>query len=189
MKKTNIPKIRIPVVPIIIFIVSLAIIAGLVNLVKGMQLASQNHDEFRGNIENLYYYLKKEPDNFEMYAVLNKGDSVALSVWNNYLSTSDDTVKKYEKQLRDMTAGTLTREVKGIKTTVTFSASKYKEYALLQPLTKALELFKTIRLSNKDRIEKAKGFDEKKYQSSKKELIEMLKNFTEEAKKVNLDLR
>jgi hypothetical protein len=189
VKKTNIPKIRIPVVPIIIFIVSLAIIAGLVNLVKGMQLASQNHDEFRGNIENLYYYLKKEPDNFEMYAVLNKGDSVALSVWNNYLSTSDDTVKKYEKQLRDMTAGTLTREVKGIKTTVTFSASKYKEYALLQPLTKALELFKTIRLSNKDRIEKAKGFDEKKYQSSKKELIEMLKNFTEEAKKVNLDLR
>lgn len=189
MKNKKFPKIRIPVLPVIIFILCIAIVFGLITMVKNMQIAKINHDEFRGNIENLYYYLKKEPSNFEMYAVLNAGDSVAMSVWNNYVSTSEDTVVNYEKQLKNMASGILIRDVNGVKTQFLCPSKKYAEYSLLTPLAKALELFKTIRLSNKDRIEKVKGFDEKKYQTNKQELVDMLKNFTEEAKKVNLDLR
>jgi hypothetical protein len=189
MKNKKFPKIRIPVLPVIIFILCIATVFGIVTLVKNMQLAQINHDEFRGNIENLYYYLKKEPVNFEMYAVLNTGDSVALSVWNNYISTSEDAVINYEKQLKNMASGILIRDVKGVKTQFLCPSKKYAEYPLLQPLAKALELFKTIRLSNKDRIEKVKGFDEKLYQANKQELVDMLKNLTEEAKKVKLDLR
>ena len=191
MKKAKFPKVRIPILPIVIFLVSLVFIYGLIVFVKTTQENQKNHQEFRGNIENLYYYLKKEPSNFEMYAVLNKGDSVALSVWYNYLSTSDDTIKKYEKQLINMKDGILpiTRIVKGKVVQVTYSTKKYPEFFLVEKMQQALVLFQEIRNSNKNRIEVKKEFDEKKYKEKKTELVEMLKKITEEAKKVNLDLR
>jgi hypothetical protein len=191
MKKIKFPKVRIPILPIIIFLGSLVLVYGLIVFVKTTQENQKNHQEFRGNIENLYYYLKKEPSNFEMYAVLNKGDSVALSVWYNYLSTSDDTIKKYEKQLINMKDGILpkTRIVKGKVVQLTYSTKKYPEFFLVERMQQALVLFQEIRNSNKNRIEIKKDFDEKKYKEKKTELVEMLKKITEEAKKVNLDLR
>jgi len=189
MKKLRFTKIRIPVLPVILFLVLITATYGMGIWIKNMQTAKQNHQVFRGNIENLYYYLKKEPKNFEMYAVLNQGDSVALSVWHNYLSTSDDIVKKYEKQLTDMAKGILIEEKDGAKKETVYPSSHYKEYVLLDPMKKALDLFKEIRFLNEARIEMKKDFSEKTYQDKKKELVEMLAKMVEEAKKVNLDLR
>lgn len=182
-------KIRIPVLPIIIILLVVAAAYGSVELVKNIQTAKNNHKDFRGNIENLYYYLKKEPKNFEMFSVLNQGDSVALSVWHNYLSTSEDIVRKYENQLIRMAKGELEVEKEGIKAIINYKSSQYKEYILLVPMKEALDLFKEIRTSNEARIEMKKGFNEKEYQEKKKELETLLVKLSEEAKKVKLDLR
>ena len=191
MKKIRIPRIHIPVVPVIIFFLCLAFVYGMVSWVKTLQLQQKYHKDFRGNIENLYYYLKKEPANFEMYAVLNKGDSVAISVWANYISTSDETIKKYEKQLKNMKEGILPDKklVKGEMVEKKYATQKYPEYFLVAEMQKAMDMFKKIRLSNQDRIEMVKGFNEPEYQKSKKELNEFLKKIVEDAKKVKLDLR
>jgi len=176
---------------VIIFILCLAFVYGMVSWVKTLQLQQKYHKDFRGNIENLYYYLKKEPANFEMYAVLNKGDSVAISVWANYISTSDETIKKYEKQLKNMKEGILPDKklVKGEMVEKKYATQKYPEYFLVAEMQKAMDMFKKIRLSNQDRIEMVKGFNEPEYQKSKKELNEFLKKIVEDAKKVKLDLR
>jgi|GEM_PF-1530473 len=134
-----------------------------------------HRQELRSEIENLYYYLKKEPVNLEMFTVLREGDSVSLSVWNNHLSTTESTIKEYEKNL-----------------TTYETSNDYKsfpEVKLIPSLRKILETFKNFRIENQERVEVAKAFSKKDLEQLKQIISEQLKQFITEAKAYQFDLR
>lgn len=176
-KKLRFPRVKINYGLLIkygvILLLLLSIVFGIKFLIQKKIDNDNKHDSFRGNIENLYYYIKKEPKNMELFAILKKGDGVTVSVWENYVSTSEDAIKNYEKQIKsDLATG-----------------KNFPERVLYAPLQKALDLFKILRIQNRERIESRKTFNKEKYALNRSALDEMLKQIAADAKKVGLDLR
>lgn len=138
-------------------------------------IKKNNHEEIRSEIENLYYFLKKEPTNLELFTVLRDGDSVALSVWSNTLSTFDDKLKKYDANLKKFETD------KGYNT--------FPEAKLIPTLKKILTAFLNFSAVNQERVESAKAFDQAEFDQLKKNISEQLKQFIIEAKAYQFDLR
>ena len=158
------------------FIVSLCIIlvSGLAWYgIKSLQQRRAEHDAFIGDIENLYYFLKKEPFNMETYAVLQEGDSVAISVWQNVLSTSEMNVKKYSLMVNEHV----------------HDYAHYKEIELLKKLSEGLELFKELRTENRERVEGRPEYDMSDFQGLKEKLNGILSEVAQKARDFNIDLR
>jgi hypothetical protein len=153
---------------------SVLIVAGLAWYgIATVQKNRAEHDAFIGDIENLYYYLKKEPFNMEKYSVLLEGDSVSISVWQNYISTSDSTVRNYERMLIEHAA----------------DYSHYDEIAVLKRLGEALQIFKQIRAENRERVENRPEYKIEELNELKNNLNLILEDVVEMGKKHNLDLR
>jgi len=177
MSKLQFPKIKINYgllikYGLLLFLI-IAIVFGIKFLIQKKTENTNRHDTVRGNIENLYYYLKKEPENIELFAVLRAGDGVSVSVWENYVSTSEDKIKKFEKQIKsDLVIG-----------------KNYSEIVLYGPLGNALNQFRVIRDQNQERIEARKSFSKEKLIQNKKVLADMLAQISADSKKVGLDLR
>jgi len=138
-------------------------------------IRKNHHEEIRSEIENLYYFLKKEPTNLELFTVLRDGDSVALSVWSNTLSTFDDKLKKYDTNLKKFEID------KGYNT--------FPEAKLIPSLKKILTTFLNFSTENQERVESAKAFDQAEFDQLKKNISEQLKQFIIEAKAYLFDLR
>lgn len=141
--------------------------------IKTLQTRRAEHDAFIGDIENLYYFLKKEPFNMETYAVLKEGDSVAISVWQNVISTSEMNVKKYDLMINEHL----------------HDYAHYKEIAVLKKLSEALEVFKEIRTENRERVEGRPEYDISDFQEQKDKLNSILGEVVNIAKEHNIDLR
>jgi hypothetical protein len=141
--------------------------------IKTMQERRAEHDAFIGDIENLYYFLKKEPFNMETYAVLQEGDSVAISVWQNVISTSEMNVKRYSLMINEHV----------------HDYAHYKEIELLKKLSEGLELFKELRTENRERVEGSPEYDISDFQGLKEKLNEILNEVAQKAKDYNIDLR
>lgn len=163
------------------WLVMLLTLVVLGSVLYGIRLTQQfisrktHHEEIRSEIENLYYYLKKEPTNLEMFTVLRDGDSVSLSVWNNYLGTTESSIKGYEKNLNTY------------ETDVEYS--QFKEIKLIPSLRKILETFKNFRTENQERVEVAKSFSKEDFEKLKQTITEQLQQFSVEAKTYQFDLR
>lgn len=163
------------------WLVMLLTLAVLASILFGIRFVQQyidktaRHAEVRSEIENIYYYLKKEPTNLEMFTVLRDGDSVSLSVWNNYLGTTEDTIKKYEKNLTTYETNQ--------------DYSSFQEVKLIPSLRKILETFKSFRMENQERVEITKAFSKEDFEKLKQTITEQLKQFIIEAKVYQFDLR
>ena len=163
------------------WLVMLLTLAVLASVLFGIRFVQQyidkttRHAEVRSEIENMYYYLKKEPTNLEMFTVLRDGDSVSLSVWNNYLGTTEDTIKKYEKNLTTYETNQ--------------DYSSFQEVKLIPSLRKILETFRNFRIENQERVEIAKAFSKEDFEKLKQTITEQLKQFIIEAKEYKFDLR
>ncbi len=142
----------------------------------GIRILQQNrdhHDRFIGDIEELYYFLKKEPVNMETYGILREGDSVALSAWQNILSTQDTRVKQYERMIVEHAADN----------------SHYKEIEMLEKLGEGLKIFNEIRMESRERVESQPGYHLEEYEEIKSKLQALLQEVQEMGKKHRLDLR
>lgn len=141
--------------------------------IKTLQERRAEHDAFIGDIENLYYFLKKEPFSLETYSVLQQGDSVAISVWQNVISTSELNVKKYDLMINEHL----------------HDYTHYKEIEVLKKLSEALEVFKEIRSENRERVEGRPEYDVSDFQQQKDKLNEILSEVLSKAKEYKIDLR
>jgi len=133
------------------------------------------HAEVRSEIENMYYYLKKEPTNLELFTVLRDGDSVSLSVWHNYLGTAEDIIKKYAKNLQTYETDQ--------------NYNLFQEVKLIPSLRKILVTFMAFQTENQERVEIAKSFSKEDFEKLKQTITEQLKQFIIEAKDYKFDLR
>jgi hypothetical protein len=141
--------------------------------IKTLQERRAEHDAFIGDIENLYYFLKKEPFNMETYSVLQQGDSVAISVWQNVISTSEMNVKKYDLMINEHL----------------HDYAHFNEIEVLKKLSEALEVFKEIRSENRERVEGRPEFDMSDFQEQKEKLNAILGEVLKLAKEHKIDLR
>ncbi len=131
------------------------------------------HDAFIGDIENLYYYLKREPRNLETFSILREGDNVAISAWQNYLSTHNTKIRNYERMLVENKA----------------DFGHFKESVLLEKLSEALEIFKDIRTENLERVEGRPEYSLDEFEELKNQLIAILEDIAEKGRALGIDLR
>lgn len=128
---------------------------------------------FIADVENLYYFLKKEPFNLETYSVLQQGDSVAISIWQNVISTSEMNVKKYDlminKHMNDY--------------------AHFEEIELLQKLSEGLELLKELQTENSKRFEGRPEYDFSVYRDLQEKLNKLLNEVSKKAKDFDIELR
>ncbi len=142
----------------------------------GIATIQQNraeHDAFIGDIENLYYYLKREPRNLETFAILREGDSVAISAWQNYLSTSNTIVRNHERMIVEHMA----------------DYTHYKEIVLVEKLKEALEVFKDIRTENLERVEGRPEYSMQEFEEKKNKLVTKLADIAKLGRELGVDLR
>lgn len=137
---------------------------------------SKEKKQILSDIEYIYYYLKTEPANLKLIGILQKGDGVSLSAWENYLSTFDNKIKNINKMIEDNK-----NKIKKF--------SEFKETNCFDDLKLAVDKLSLFRDESKKRIEGASSFSEDKLNSIEKDLQDNLNRVKEEAKKINLDLR
>jgi hypothetical protein len=91
------------------------------------------------------------------------------------LGTTEDTIKKYEKNLTTYETNQ--------------DYSSFQEVKLIPSLRKILETFRNFRIENQERVEIAKAFSKEDFEKLKQTITEQLKQFIIEAKEYKFDLR
>lgn len=175
MAKINI-KFKINIKLIAIILVIIAISLGVTFSILNITNAKKEKKQLLSDIEYTYYYFKKEPVNLRLFSVINKDDGVALSAWQNHLSTSENELKKISNLLLE------DKEI--IK-----KFSEFKETDIFDKLQETLNKYKEIIEETKKRVSGNTSFSEDKLKSLENELNNNLSEIKEEAKSLNLDLR
>jgi hypothetical protein len=171
MRKFTVPKnaLKYSIVALLVIAIGL----GSFFLIRGVIRNKENHKAFRGDIENVYYYLKQKSKDMYLFSNLKDGDSVALSAWHNTQSTISTQIKNYEKAFAAHEKHSTT----------------FKEFALVEDIKEYIGDFSKIAAYISMRVSHPEEFSDEQYQSMKQELDEKLKAFAEKAKEYKLDLR
>jgi hypothetical protein len=158
---------------IIIFLV-IILFLGFFFAYKYISIQRKNYEKLLSDIEYIYYFIKVEPKNIDLYGKISEGDGVSRSIWENYLSTSDNQLKNLMELI------TFNKE----------KMTKYHETSLLLDLEKSINIYKNIKIESKKRVENDKTFTKEKLDSLNKDLQTLLNKIKEESKKYkNIDLR
>lgn len=159
---------------LIIVLLIIILFLGFFFTYKYISRQKANYEKVLSDIEYIYYFIKVEPKNIDLYGIISEGDGVSRSIWENYSSTSDNQLKNLMELI------TFNKE----------KMTKYKESVLFNELEKSIDIYKNIKIESKKRIENDKTFSKEKLESLNKDLQTLLNKIREESKKFkNIDLR
>ncbi|MDD4029175.1 MAG: hypothetical protein PHX86_05650 [Caldisericia bacterium] len=171
MRKFTVPKYLLKYGIIALLVIAVGV--GAFFVFRGIAQKNANHQALRGDVENVYYYLKQKSKDIYLFSNLKDGDSVALSAWHNTQSTISTQITNYEKMFANHQK----------------HSTRFKESALIPAIQEYLNDFSKIASYISLRVSSPGEFSDDQYHSMKKELDEKLKTFAEKANAYKMDLR